>query len=57
MSKLIRPKRLMFEQEMGQSAKPQIKPLLFEKVAQKTNLKIDVIKYKFYKHYSESYVQ
>ena len=47
----------MFEQEMGQSAKPQIKPLLFEKVAQKTNLKIDVIKYKFYKHYSESYVQ
>ena len=50
-------KWLTFEQEMGLSLKPQIEPLLSEKIAQPKNLQIYVMKCEFSKSYSEPEVQ
>ena len=47
----IKPKKLTFENEMGLSSKPQIKPFLSGKVEQPKKLQIDIIKYEFSKPY------
>ena len=51
MCEFIKPKKFVFEKEMGLSSKPQIKPLLSGKVERPDNLKIDIMKYKFSKPY------
>ena len=51
MCEFIKPKKLTFENEMGLSSKPQIKPLLSRKVEQPKTLQIDIMKYEFSKPY------
>ena len=51
MCEFIKPKKLTFENEMGLSSKPQIKPLLSRKVEQPTKLQIDKMKNEFSKPY------
>ena len=47
MCEFIKPKKLTFENEMGLSSKPQIKPLLSGKVEQPKKLQIDKKKYEY----------
>ena len=51
MYEFIKPKKLTFEKEMGLSSKPQIKPLLSEKVERLTKLQINIMKCEFSKPY------
>ena len=54
MCEFIKPKKLTFENEMGLSSKPQIKPLLSGKVERPKKLQIDIMKYEFSKPYVSS---
>ena len=51
MCEFIKPIKLTFENEMGLSSKPQIKPLLSGKVEEPQKLQIDRMKYEFSKPY------
>ena len=51
MCEFINPKKLTFEKEMGLSSKPQIKPLLSEKIERLKKLQIDIMKCEFSKPY------
>ena len=51
MCEFIKPKKLTFENEMGLSSKPQIKPLLSKEVKQPENLNFDKMKNEFSKPY------
>ena len=51
MCEFIKPKKQTFDNEMGLSSKPQIKPLFSGKVEQLKKLQIDIMKYEFSKPY------
>ena len=51
MCEFIKPTKLAFEKEINMSSKPQIKPLLSNKVVQQENLKFDIMKNEFSKLY------
>ena len=51
MCEFIKPKKLTFENEIGLSSKPQIKPLLSREVKQPENLNFDKLKNEFSKLY------
>ena len=51
MFEFIKPKKLTFENEMGLSSKPQIKPWLSRKVEQPKKIQSDIMKYEFSKPY------
>ena len=51
MCEIIKPKKLTFDNEMGLSSKPQIKPLLSGKIERPMKLQMDIMKYEFSKPY------